>query len=58
MRGNICKHCQWELEYASGFSSPGTMWPCGNVEGGDKENANCAYTMATAKRKQLIWYRQ
>ena len=40
------------MEYASGFSSTETMWPCGNVEGRDKENSNCAYTMATAKRKR------
>lgn len=33
------------------------MWPCGNVEGGDKENSNCVYTVAMAKRKRgNNWY--
>lgn len=40
--GNICKQRQWELEYASGFSSTKTMWPVETLK-------------AVTKRIQTAW---
>lgn len=52
--GTFVNTCRWDLENAPGFNSTKTIWQCGNVEGHNKRDLNCSYTMDTTKKKEEI----